>query len=150
MEKMAPEHAQANPSPGARSLILVIVTTLLVAAILAGLGWLCRVEWAQGACVGWCLAGLLGVGGWWSVRKALAAGERMFTLVVFGGMGARLLLCGVFAAVVVGTRWLDPIGFVVGLLAGVCVFTAMEIGIVTFVARRNSAQAGRIARSTEG
>ena len=85
--------------------------------------------WFTAAFAGWLSAGLLGLLGWWSMRKALSSGDnRTFLRYTVGGMGARFLVCGVLAGVVVGTQALDAKGFVTGLLVGIAVFIAVEVG----------------------
>jgi len=119
-----------KPSSGSGIKTLALMLVLVVAGgvglgIAAGRGDL----WFTAAFSGWLAAGLLGLLGWWFFRKALASGDhRTFMKYTVGGMGARFLLCGVLAGVVVGTRALDAKGFVSGLLAGIVVFIAVEVG----------------------
>lgn len=92
--------------------------------------------WFAAAFSGWLAAGLLGILGWWTFRRALSSGDhRTFVRYTLGGMGARFLLCGVLAGVVVGTRALDAKGFVTGLLAGIAVFIAVEVGSLALTKR---------------
>jgi hypothetical protein len=86
-------------------------------------------SWLVAAFAGWLAAGLLGLLGWWTMRKALSSGDHgTFMRYTLGGMGARFLVCGLIAGIVVGTKWLDPKGFVVGLLIGIAVFISVEVG----------------------
>lgn len=114
--------------PGVGSLVL-----MLVLVVLGGVGLLVSSNkgnlWFAAAFAGWLSAGLLGLLGWWGMRKALASGDsRTFLRYALGGMTARFLICGVLAAVVIGTRALDAKGFVTGLLVGIAVFISVEVG----------------------
>ena len=114
--------------PGIGSLVF-----MLVLVVLGGVGLLISSSqgnlWFAAAFAGWLCAGLLGLLGWWSMRKALASGDhRTFLRYTLGGMTARFLICGVLAGVVIGTQALDAKGFVTGLLVGIAVFIAVEVG----------------------
>ncbi len=95
------------------------------AGIFAGVGE----PWFAAAFTGFFSAGLLGLLGWWCIRKALASPDgRAFLRYTLGGIGVRFLICGVLAGVVVGARLLDPTGFITGLLVGIAVFISIEVG----------------------
>jgi hypothetical protein len=121
--------------PGIKSLVLMLA--LLTSGgvglgISAGRGE----PWFTAAFAGWLTAGLLGLLGWWSIRKALSSGDnRTFLRYTVGGMGARFLVCGLLAGLVVGTRLLEPGGFVTGLLVGIAVFISVEVGSLTLAKR---------------
>ncbi|MBW1873654.1 MAG: hypothetical protein JRJ19_16420, partial [Deltaproteobacteria bacterium] len=82
--------------------------------ILAHLG----VGMAWGLMAGWLGAGLIGLSGLWTVKKALSGGNKTFLKYIMGGMLLRLILCGTYAGVSLGMKWFDQTGFVVGLMAG--------------------------------
>jgi hypothetical protein len=99
--------------------------------------------WFTAAFAGFIAAGLLGLLGWWTTRKALSSGDnRTFLKYTVGGMGARFLVCGVLAGVVVGTQALDAKGFVTGLLVGIAVFIAVEVGSLARVKRLAPGEGG--------
>lgn len=121
--------------PGTGSLVL-----MLVLVIAGGVGLLIASgqasPWFTAAFAGWLSAGLLGLLGWWSMRKALSSGDhRTFLKYTVGGMGARFLVCGVLVGVVVGTQVLNAKGFVTGLLVGIAVFIAVEVGSLALAKR---------------
>ena len=119
---------KSSSGSGAKTLVLMLV---LVAAGGVGLGISAdrSDSWFTAAFSGWLAAGLLGLLGWWTFRKALSSGDsRTFLRYTLGGMTVRFLICGVLAAVVVGTRALDAKGFVTGLLVGIAVFISVEVG----------------------
>jgi hypothetical protein len=119
-----------KPSSGSGVKALVTMLVLLAAGGV-GLGITASRgdSWLAAAFTGWLAAGMLGLLGWWTFRKALSSGEhRTFMKYVVGGMGVRFMLCGVLAGVVAGTRALDVKGFVTGLLVGIAVFIAVEVG----------------------
>jgi hypothetical protein len=106
---------------------------MLLLVVAGGVGLLIAARqakpWFTAAFAGWLSAGVLGLLGWWSMRKALSSGDhRMFMRYTLGGMTARFLICGVLAGVVIGTQALDAKGFVTGLLVGIAVFIAVEVG----------------------
>jgi hypothetical protein len=103
---------------------------------------------AWGTLGGWLLAGLLGLSGWWTTRRALAGEHREFLKYLVGGMLGRMLLCGIGAGVVVGTGWLHTSGFVIGLLSGIAVFLGVEIGGLQVAARRLSSAQGDVGRGS--
>ena len=85
-------------------------------------------DWAFAGLMGWSGASVLGLAGWLTNHRAFAAKEqKRFLKLLFGGMLARLLFCGVFVMVVVGTGWLPARGFAAGLLAGIGLFLLLEI-----------------------
>ena len=123
---MTDQTLQKRPGFGSLALMLVLV-------VLGGVGLLVSSNrgnlWFAAAFAGWLSAGLLGLLGWWGMRKALSSGDsRTFLRYTLGGMTARFLICGVLAAVVIGTRALDAKGFVTGLLVGIAVFISVEVG----------------------
>lgn len=123
---MTDQQSKKRPGYGSLALILSLVGAggvgLLIATGQAS-------SWFTAAFAGWLSAGLLGLLGWWSMRKALASGEhRTFLRYTLGGMTARFLVCGVLAGVVLATKALDAKGFVTGLLVGIAVFIAIEVG----------------------
>jgi hypothetical protein len=130
---MNDETVKKQPGIGSLTLMLVLVTGGGVGLLVAsGKGSI----WFTAAFAGWLSAGLLGLLGWWSMRKALASGDhRTFLRYTLGGMTARFLICGVLAGVVVGTRALDAKGFVTGLLVGIAVFIAVEVGSLALAKR---------------
>jgi hypothetical protein len=121
--------------PGAGSLVLMLALVLaggVGLGIASGQGS----HWLTAAFAGWISAGLLGLLGWWSIRKALSSGDsRSFLRYTLGGMGARFLICGVLAGVIVGTQVLDAKGFVTGLRVGVAVFISVEVGSLALAKR---------------
>lgn len=123
---MTDEAAKKKPGIGSLALMLALVGAGGVGLLVAsGQGDL----WFTAAFAGWLAAGLLGLLGWWGMRKALSSGDsRTFLRYTLGGMTARFLICGVMAAVVIGTRALDAKGFVTGLLVGIAVFISVEVG----------------------
>jgi hypothetical protein len=119
---------QSKKLPGYKTLALMF--SLVVAGIVGLLIANGRASpWFTAAFAGWLSAGLLGLLGWWSMRKALASGDhRTFMRYTLGGMTARFLICGALAGVVAATEALDAKGFITGLLVGIAVFIAVEVG----------------------
>ena len=123
---MSDQKPKKRPGIGSLALMLVLV-------FLGGVGLLISSGqgnlWFTAAFAGWLSAGLLGLLGWWSMRKALASGDhRTFLRYTLGGMTARFLICGVLAGVIVATKAMDAKGFVTGLLVGIAVFIGVEVG----------------------
>jgi hypothetical protein len=127
------ERPQKRPGVKSLGLILALVVAGGVGLLIAsGRGS----HWFTAAFAGWLSAGLLGLLGWWSTRKALSSGDsRMFMRYTLGGMGARFLVCGVITGVVAGTQVLDAKGFVTGLLVGIAVFISVEVGSLALAKR---------------
>lgn len=133
-------------APGKKTLILILV--------LAGLGCVASMavylfndsesmkKPALGVFAGWLGAGLMGLSGWWTSRKALTGGRNDMLKYMVGGMLARMLACGLGSGLVVGLDLLDRNGFVFGLLTGLAVFLAVEIGGIYI---SSSHQVGRIS-----
>jgi hypothetical protein len=127
--------SQSKKRPGFGSLVFMFA---LVGA--GGVGLLIASgqgnPWFTAAFAGWLSAGLLGLLGWWSMRKALSCGDnRTFLRYTVGGMGARFLVCGVLTGVIAGTQVLDVKGFVTGLLVGIAVFISIEVGSLALAKR---------------
>lgn len=122
-----------RPGIGSLALIFSLIIAGCVGLLIAsGRGS----SWFTAAFAGWLAAGLLGLLGWWTTRKALSSGDnRTFLRYTLGGMTARFLACGVLAGVVVGTQALDAKGFVTGLLVGIAVFIAVEVGSLALAKR---------------
>jgi hypothetical protein len=126
---------QFKKRPGHKSLLLMFALIgtggvgLLVASRQAD-------SWFTAAFAGWLTAGLLGLLGWWSTRRALSSGDhRTFLRYTVGGMGARFLVCGVLTGVIAGTQVLEVKGFVTGLLVGIAVFISIEVGSLALAKR---------------
>lgn len=137
---MSDEKPKKRPGLGSLALMLTLV-------VMGGVGLLVVAgrenPWLTAAFVGWLAAGLLGLLGWWTIRKALSSGDNStFLRYALGGMGARFLVCGVFAGVVVGTQALDAKGFVTGLLVGIAVFISVEVGSLARVKRLAPGEGG--------
>lgn len=130
---MADLQSKKRPGYGSLALMFALVGAggagLLIAA---GQGS----PWFTAAFAGWLSAGLLGLIGWWSMRKALSSGDnRTFLRYTVGGMGARFLVCGVLTGVIAGAQVLDVKGFVTGLLVGIAVFISIEVGSLALAKR---------------
>ncbi len=130
--------------------MLMLLVSLLAAGTLALL-LIARTGslWAPGALGGWLLAGVMGLSGWWTGRKALSGDNRTFLKYVMGGILVRMMLMGVLAGLVIGLRWLDPNGFVLGLLTGITLFMGIEIGGLERSARRMRNRAETIPGATD-
>ncbi len=55
------------------------------------------ISMAWGLMAGWLGAGLIGLSGLWTMKKALSEGNKTFLKYVLGGMLVRLILCGTYA-----------------------------------------------------
>lgn len=130
---MSDQTLKKRPGLGSLALIFALVVAGGVGLLIAsGQGN----PWFKAAFAGWLAAGLLGLLGWWTTRKALSSGDNLtFLKYTVGGMSARFLVCGVLAGVVVGTQALDAKGFVTGLLVGIAVFIAIEVGSLALAKR---------------
>ena len=137
---MSDQMLKKRPGLGSLALIFALVVAGGVGLLIAsGQGN----PWFTAAFAGFIAAGLLGLLGWWTTRKALSSGDnRTFLKYTVGGMGARFLVCGVLAGVVVGTQALDAKGFVTGLLVGIAVFIAVEVGSLARVKRLAPGEGG--------
>lgn len=137
---MSDQTPKKRPGLGSLALIFTLVVAGGVGLLIAsGQGNL----WFTAAFAGFIAAGLLGLLGWWTTRKALSSGDnRTFLKYTVGGMGARFLVCGVLLGVVVGTQALDAKGFVTGLLVGIAVFIAVEVGSLARVKRLAPGEGG--------
>jgi len=112
--------------PGKTAWVLfgaLIAAGTVVSWILAHQG----VGMAWGLMAGWLGAGLIGLSGLWTLKKALSGGNKTFLKYVMGGMLLRLVLCGTYAGVSLGMKWFDQTGFVIGLMAGIMLFLVIEI-----------------------
>ncbi|RLB59770.1 MAG: hypothetical protein DRI34_00720 [Deltaproteobacteria bacterium] len=105
------------------------------ALLLGGTTW-------HSAGLGWGLACLLGLAGWWGISRALAVDLQRLMRAVFGGMLVRLAVSGLLLGLVVGLTALSAEGFVGGLLGGFLVFMFVEIVAIERHARRGTATAG--------
>ncbi len=96
------------------------------------LGGLCArgQSWAGSALVGWLCSVALGLLGWWTTRQGLGGDTNRFFKFVLGGMTLRFFLCGTLAGLFLATGWVQPAGFVWGLIVGVLLFLGLEIGAV--------------------
>lgn len=130
----------ASRGPGRGILVLQVVLLVLGsgAAAVVGTGSEDGAG-AWGAMAGWSWAGLLGLTGWWTSRKALCGSQRDLLRYMVGGMLVRMVLCGAGAGVVVATGCLHQNGFILGLLVGIPVFLGVEIAGLQVAARRLSA-----------
>jgi hypothetical protein len=121
-------NSEFHGGPGYKSLAMML-SLLAVGFAGAGVSLGMGESWFAAAFSGFFTAGLLGLSGWWCIRKALASPDgRVFLRYTLGGIGVRFLLCGVLAGVVVGARLLDAEGFITGLLVGIAVFISIEVG----------------------
>jgi hypothetical protein len=127
---------------GLGSLVLMLALVVVGGVgLLVAAGW--ENPWLTAAFVGWLAAGLLGLLGWWTIRKALSSGDNgTFLRYTLGGMAARFLVCGVLVGVVVGTQALDAKGFVTGLLVGIAVFIFVEVGSLALAKRLDPREGG--------
>jgi hypothetical protein len=146
---MSSKPTTKNSAPGWG--ILAIVAGLLAAGCMVTLvAGLQEASWAHGALAGWLGAGVMGLTGWWTTRRAMTGGNNVFLKYVLGGMLIRMMLIGLFAGLVLGLKWFDQVGFVVGLLSGIVVFLGAEIIGLDRAARRMSPEAEDCAGTIEG
>ncbi|MBN2497710.1 MAG: hypothetical protein JXR96_24160 [Deltaproteobacteria bacterium] len=129
-------------NPEASTAHLGMGSLVLMAGLLVFGGLALGLFWQAGAAAGWMAAGLLGLCAWWTARLAFRASPRAFFKLVFGGMLLRMCLLGIAAVLVLSFGWLDRIGFVAGLAAGVLVFLGLEIGVLNAAGRRSKALKG--------
>jgi hypothetical protein len=108
------------------------------------------ISMAWGLMAGWLGAGIIGLSGLWTMKKALSEGNKTFLKYVLGGMLVRLILCGTYAGISLGMEWFDQTGFVVGLLAGIVVFLVIEITGLERSARLLSSDAADCSSPVEG
>jgi hypothetical protein len=90
-------------------------------------------SWLAGALFGFIFSGVMGISGFWGVRKAyLAKSQAAFLKIVFLFMFLRLIAAGIAAGLVIGLQLLHVVGFVLGLFGGIMLFQAIEIaGVLT-------------------
>lgn len=127
--------------PGTKTLVVIgsmIIAGSAAAAVIGASGD----AWGYGVLAGWLLAGLLGLSGWWTSRKALSGDQRVLLKYMVGGMLLRMAVCGIGAVVVMLTECVHQNGFILGLLAGIGVFLGVEVYGLHISARteRSSAQ----------
>jgi hypothetical protein len=115
-----------NRGPGTKTLV-VIIAMVLAGSVTAAIVGATGNAWGYGILAGWLLAGLLGLSGWWTSRKALSGDQRTLLKYMVGGMLARMALCGTGAVVVMLTGWVHQNGFILGLLSGIGVFLGVEV-----------------------
>jgi len=132
------------------SILAILFCTMIAgsaaALVAAGQG----VTWATGALAGWLGAGVMGLCGFWTMRRALRGGQKAFLKYLLGGMLARLAMCGVYAGLAMGLDWFDRNGFVLGLLLGIAVFMCIEIIGLERAARKISSAEDGQAGSAQG
>jgi hypothetical protein len=145
---MSDARAIGSPGPGRGTLVALLAVAALGALACVVLASPFHREWAHAALIGWLMASVLGVSGWWAARKALRDTDgRVFIRYVLGGMAVRQLIALAVAMVVIATNVLDPVGFVVGLLGGVLIFLIIEISGLFVAARRVATLAAEGAAS---
>jgi hypothetical protein len=130
---------------------LVLFGALIVAG--TGTAWILAhqgVAMAWGLMAGWLGAGLIGLSGLWTMKKALSGGNKTFLKYVLGGMLVRLILCGTYAGISLGMEWFEQTGFVVGLLAGIAMFLVIEITGLARSARLLSSNTADCSVPVEG
>jgi hypothetical protein len=133
----------AHRGPGKKTLA-VIIALILAGSLAAAIAGASGYAWGYGVLTGWLLAGLLGLSGWWTSRKALSGDQRALMKYMVGGMLLRMALCGIGAVVVMLTGFVHQNGFILGLLAGIGVFLGVEVYGLHISAKRMS------SRSAEG
>lgn len=96
-----------------------------------------RETWQLASAVGFAGAGLMSIGGYLTNLYAVRQDRQpAFMRLIFGGMLFRLVVAGIASGLVISMRLLHDVGFVMGLVAGVMVFLAIEIAGLLRWARR--------------